>query len=317
MGKVRTKSLRKSMTVTFLATICGIAFLSAAAILGASRLQQKILDRRSLTVSSDGFPIETGFVLNADSGSVRWQPLSGKDRILYYALYAVMIGLPALFLTLGVGAAAAVYYRRKLRTPIAQLQNGVEKIQEDDLDFCMDYEGGDELGQLCRSMEKMRRELRQKHRALWEALEQRKLLNASVAHDLRTPLTVLKGYLDYLEKNAAQDRLTEEMLLDTLSSMQGAVARLEQYVECVRDIERIESIEIERRPENGALLLDEIRSNVRQLENEMQSDPQQAVGIEILISGDIRAEEIWIIKMHFSGFWKIFCRTRSGMPESG
>lgn len=69
-------------------------------------------------------------------------------------------------------------------------------------------------------MEKMRRELRKNNKALWEALEQRKLLNASVAHDLRTPITVLKGYLDYLEKNIPQDKLTEDMLLDTVSSMQ-------------------------------------------------------------------------------------------------
>lgn len=55
-------------------------------------------------------------------------------------------------------------------------------------------------------------------------------MNASVAHDIRTPITVLKGYLDYLEKSVPQDKITEDMLLDTVSSMQEAVTRLEQYV---------------------------------------------------------------------------------------
>ena len=91
-------------------------------------------------------------------------------------------------------------------------------------------------------------------------------MNASVAHDIRTPITVLKGYLDYLEKMIPQDKLTEDMLLDTVSSMQGAVNRLEQYVDCVRDVEKIENIEIEKRPENVKRLLDEMRSNVQQLE---------------------------------------------------
>ena len=85
-----------------------------------------------------------------------------------------------------------------------------------------------------------------------ESLEQRKLLNASIAHDLRTPITVLKGYLDYLEKNIPQDKLTEDMLMETLSSMQGATTRLQQYVDCVRDIEKIENIEIKREPQNTA-----------------------------------------------------------------
>ncbi len=40
---------------------------------------------------------------------------------------------------------------------------------------------------------------------------------------LWTPITVLKGYLDYLEKNSPQDKLTEDMLLGTVSSRQGAV----------------------------------------------------------------------------------------------
>ena len=126
-------------------------------------------------------------------------------------------------------------------------------------------------------MEKMRSELWQKQKALWESLEQRKLLNASVAHDIRTPITVLKGYLDYLEKMIPQDKLTEDMLLDTVSSMQGAVNRLEQYVDCVRHVEKIENIEIEKRPENVKRLLDEMRSNVQQLETNK----------EILISSNI------------------------------
>ena len=130
-------------------------------------------------------------------------------------------------------------------------------------------------------MEKMRRELRQKHKALWESLEQRKLLNASIAHDIRTPITVLKGYLDYLEKNIPQDKITEDMLLDTVSSMQGAVIRLEQYVDCVRNIEKMENIEIKKQPVNVQMLLNEIQSNVRQLE----------VNKEILISGNMAMAE--------------------------
>lgn len=157
---------------------------------------------------------------------------------------------------------------------------------DDNLDFHIEYSGDDELGQLCCSMEKMRRELRQKYKALWEALEQRKLLNASVAHDIRTPITVLKGYLDYLEKNIPQDKLTEDMLLDTVSSMQGAVNRLEQYVDCVRDIEKIESIEIEKRPENAKMLLYEIQSNVQQLEAKK----------EILISSNMTMNEVQLDK---------------------
>lgn len=289
MGKIKTKSLKTSMAVTFLITICVTALLSSVTIFTANQVQHEILKKRYMTINSPDFQVDenTGnYILDIDNNNITWQPLSRWDTVAYYGSYAAMVGLPVFYIAVGIGAAAAVYYRKKLREPITQLQNGVERIQEDNLDFHIEYDGDDELGRLCCSMEKMRRELRQKHKALWESLEQRKLLNASVSHDLRTPITVLKGYLDYLEKNIPQDKLTEDMLFDTVSSMQGAVNRLELYVESVRDIEKIENIEIEKRSENVKLLLNELRSNVRQL----------AGNKEIIISNDITVDKIQIDK---------------------
>ena len=284
MGKVRIKSLKSSMAAVFLITICIITVMSSITIFMANQMQQEILKKRYLTISSPDFLIDkdTGnYVFNVDNNNIVWESLGEWDNIVYYGSYVAMIGLPVLYTMIGIGAAVAIYYRKKLRLPIAQLQNGVEKIQEDNLDFHIEYNGDDELGQLCCSMEKMRRELRQKHKALWESLEQRKLLNASIAHDIRTPITVLKGYLDYLEKNIPQDKITEDMLLDTVSSMQGAVTRLEQYVDCVRNIEKMENIEIKKQSVNVQMLLNEIQSNVQQLE----------VNKEILISGNMAMAE--------------------------
>lgn len=289
MGKIKTKSLKTSMAVTFLITICVAALLSSVTIFAANQVQHEILKKRYMTINSPDFQVDenTGnYILDIDNNNITWQPLSRWDTVAYYGSYVAMVGLPVFYIAVGIGAAAAVYYRKKLREPITQLQNGVERIQEDNLDFHIEYDGDDELGRLCCSMEKMRRELRQKHKALWESLEQRKLLNASVSHDLRTPITVLKGYLDYLEKNIPQDKLTEDMLFDTVSSMQGAVNRLELYVKSVRDIEKIENIEIEKRSENVKLLLNELRSNVQQL----------AGNKEIIISNDITVDKIQIDK---------------------
>lgn len=289
MGKIKTKPLKTSMAVTFFITICVTALLSSVTILAANQVQHEILKKRYMTINSPDFQVDenTGnYILDIDNNNITWQPLSTWDTVAYYGSYAAMVGLPVFYIAVGIGAAAAVYYRKKLREPITQLQNGVERIQEDNLDFHIEYDSDDELGRLCCSMEKMRRELRQKHKALWESLEQRKLLNASVSHDLRTPITVLKGYLDYLEKNIPQDKLTEDMLFDTVSSMQGAVNRLELYVESVRDIEKIENIEIEKRSENVKLLWNELRSNVRQL----------AGNKEIILSNDITVDKIQIDK---------------------
>lgn len=291
MGKIRTKSLKMSMAVTFLITICVIGVLSGLTVFTANQAQHEILKNRPAIIRNPKITPDKatgGYIIDISENQNiwEWQELSTKQNMIYYGSYAAMIGLPVVYIVGGIGIATMVYYKRKLRIPIAQLQNGIKRIQENDLDFCIEYNGSDELGQLCDSMEKMRKELRQNNKALWEALEQRKLLNASVAHDLRTPITVLKGYLDYLEDGILQDKLTEDKLLDTVLSMQGAVTRLEQYAECVRNLEKIENIEIKIQPENVKHLIKEIESNISQLTGKK----------EILFSDGISFDEVNIDK---------------------
>lgn len=279
------------MAVTFLITICVIGVLSGLTVFTANQAQHEILKNRPVIIRNPKITPDKatgGYIIDISENQNiwEWQELSTKQNMIYYGSYAAMIGLPVVYIVGGIGIATMVYYKRKLRIPIAQLQNGIKRIQENDLDFCIEYNGGDELGRLCSSMEKMRKELRQNNKALWEVLEQRKLLNASVAHDLRTPITVLKGYLDYLEDGILQDKLTEDKLLDTVLSMQGAVTRLEQYAECVRNIEKIESIDIKIQPENVKLLIKEMESNISQLTGEK----------EILFSDGISFDEVNIDK---------------------
>lgn len=271
MDKIKNASIKRSMTLTFIITICMIGVFSGITIFMANQSQQEILKNKYFMVKSPDYELDKStnkYTIDIDGSVVEWHGLSMAENIAYYGCYAAMIGLPVLSIIIGIGSAAAIYYRMKLKAPILQLQEGMKRIQDNDLDFSIGYSSDDELGQLCRSMEKMRKELRHNNKTLWETLQQRKLLNTSVAHDLRTPITVLRGYLDFLEKNIPQDKLTEEMLMDTISSMQGAVLRLERYAECVRDVEKIESIEIKREQQDTVSLLKEMESNICQLEDD-------------------------------------------------
>lgn len=62
-----------------------------------------------------------------------------------------------------------------------------------DLDFALHTASADELGRLCSAFEAMRRALLESNRRLWRQAEDRQRLNAAFAHDLRNPVTVLKG----------------------------------------------------------------------------------------------------------------------------
>ena len=136
-----------------------------------------------------------------------------------------------------------VFYRLKLKKPISLLQNASQKIAGNDLDFTLVYEQADELGDLCRSFEIMRSSLDENNRKMWRAMEERKRLNAAFSHDLRTPLTVLRGYADLLEQYLPSDQLPREKLIATVSTMSGHITRLENYVTSMTEIQKLEDVE--------------------------------------------------------------------------
>ncbi len=277
MGKIKNAfqnmSIRRSLLLTIMAAVFFICVLSSAAIYFSNAAQQKILEQQEWII--DTSILHKGEQAGTLEGTIqndaiRRAPLSAGQQIAYCGCYAAMIGLPALFVISGIVFASRIYYRLKLRRPIEELRNAITNIEENDLDVSITHTSDDELGALCSSMEKMRTELRQSNKKMWELLEQRKTLNASVAHDLRTPITVLKGYLDYLKKNVPQERLTEEALMETVRNMQEAVGRLERYVECVRDIENIENIQVRCCDENVAGLCSQIEGDIHHLTTDKQ-----------------------------------------------
>ena len=129
-----------------------------------------------------------------------------------------------------------LFYRWKLKEPIRILLEGTRRIQTHNLDFTLPVPSTDELGQICAAFENMRLELLKTNRELWQQAEERKRLNAAFAHDLRNPVTVLKGSLKLLRKGTA-----DEQVIDRLESY---TLRIEQYVEAMSCIQRIEQMPV-------------------------------------------------------------------------
>lgn len=142
--------------------------------------------------------------------------------------------------------ATTAFYRAKLKTPLSILRHAAQKIGQSDLDFRIAYDNRDEMGQLCDSFERMRACLEQNNRQMWEAVEERKRLNAAFAHDLRTPLTVLHGYADFLQTYVPQGKVTQEKLLQTLQVCTLQIERLERYVAQMNRVQRLEDVAPQR-----------------------------------------------------------------------
>lgn len=192
--------------------------------------------------------------------------------------------LTPVYAALCVLAAAMLFYRRKLKRPLALLTEASEKISQNDLDFSVQYESADEMGSLCGSFELMRAALEKNQKEMWRAMEERKRLNAAFAHDLRTPLTVLRGCNEMLQLTGSeQERHTADM-------MQKHIQRLENYAGSMSSVQRLE----DRIPEYHTLRMAEFLGALensaevlcRQYEKELHFD-NQAVSAKLCMDEDI------------------------------
>ena len=89
--------------------------------------------------------------------------------------------------------------------PLRQLELGSRRIAEGDLDFHLHSEARNEVGSVIRSYEKMRSELQRSIDAQLALEESRKQLISNISHDLKTPLTSIKGYVEGIRVGVADN----------------------------------------------------------------------------------------------------------------
>ncbi|MBU3839925.1 MAG: HAMP domain-containing histidine kinase [Candidatus Ruminococcus intestinipullorum] len=93
--------------------------------------------------------------------------------------------------------AVLVYWiYRTVSVPLANLQRAARNIKEGNLDFEIKNEADDEIGQLCRDFEEMRLRLKANAEEKIAYDKESKELISNISHDLKTPITAIKGYVE-------------------------------------------------------------------------------------------------------------------------
>ena len=213
----------------------------------------------------------------------------GNDRIAMVILDIIRVWCPFIYGVAGSILACFLFYRKRLKKPLNILKKGTEQVSLNNLDFDLTYDSEDELGQLCSSFEKMRMELIHNYEEMWELVENQKQLNAAFAHDLRTPLTVLKGYSDFLSRYLPQGKVSEEKMLDTLRLMSEHLSRLEQYSRTMKGIRSLDELPIQKETHTVGGILGEVREVVFALD--------QIGDVRILLdgpTGEMKDQEVFV-----------------------
>ena len=95
-------------------------------------------------------------------------------------------------------AMLTIWIYRGIIGPIKKLEVATQNIKEGNLDFVVEAENEDEIGELCHNFEQMRQRLKESTEEKIANEKENRVLISNIAHDLKTPITAVKGYSEGL-----------------------------------------------------------------------------------------------------------------------
>ncbi|HHW00967.1 MAG TPA: HAMP domain-containing histidine kinase [Clostridiaceae bacterium] len=263
MEWLKQMSLKKSFFFITMLFLLAALILSIFSILGISNILQHF-----------GSPME--IKIDGNNGIIPPSATINSSFPLWYDILGILqFVFPIVFVTAALLSAVILFYHLKLKEPLARLQTGAERIMQNDLDFSIHSTSKDELGQLCNAFEKMRLELLKSNRELWRQMEERKRLNAAFSHDLRNPVTVLKGSAKIVKKALFDGTPALQNVRDSILLIEEYAGRIETYINAMSGVQRLEELQCCPDNINYETLIKELSDSARLLA--MNSDIKATV----------------------------------------
>ena len=301
MAKINKKKMH-SLKWTFLwyIPICVVISIAGSYLIGVvSNELQELYEEKVFDINKECYNGEYYIVQNED-GSIHYEtyykPYIGKEELKHHIIYGIISYTQTVIIPLWVifcvALTGTVFYKRELEKPLKVLGEASGKIANNCLDFEMPKVKNNELGDLCESFEQMRKALYENNKRTWRILEDRKQLNAAFAHDVRTPVTILKGYTELLQKYEGMEQLTSERKEEIYGLMKQQVERLEKYAQKMSAVQRLEDIEMNTKTVLTRSISDKCKEMCRFIREEAKK--KSGSDIEIGVKENFIREEICI-----------------------
>ena len=172
--------LKQRIILGFLMIILVPMLLLAATLYGFSEAQHRSTSKNEAVQEAD-YDITIGETGVDGSG------LQIMTKDLFFTALVILI-----FTSVSVG----LWIYRSVATPLVKLRKATQNIKDGNLDFVLDVEGADEFAELCRDFEEMRRRLKESAEEKLVLDKENKELISNISHDLKTPITAVKGYVE-------------------------------------------------------------------------------------------------------------------------
>lgn len=306
MGKIRDKvrnlSVRKTILLYLIISLLISFLLSAYITWAAAKVQEQIWWKytdedtyfAAVEMENESYMVQ---ILRPESYEMSRMDHGISEACDFLQTYSVLI-----FSVVGSCVSVFLFYRNKLKKPIEELELASQRIADNYLAFRITYENRDEMGHLCHEFDRMRGQLEDNNRKLWHMIEDERALRSAIAHDIRSPLSVLKGYQEMLIDYFPDGTIDREKAVEMLQEGMKQIHRMDVFIDSMQKMnslehrtlkaERISSAQLEKDIQGELDILGkekDIRLSVCQTDEVFQGDQEVIMEVlENLLSNAIR-----------------------------
>ena len=306
MGKIRDKvrnlSVRKTILLYLIISLLISFLLSAYITWAAAKVQEQIWWKytdedtyfAAVEMENESYMVQ---ILRPESYEMSRMDHGISEACDFLQTYSVLI-----FSVVGSCVSVFLFYRNKLKKPIEELELASQRIADNDLAFRITYENRDEMGHLSHEFDRMRGQLEDNNRKLWHMIEDERALRSAIAHDIRSPLSVLKGYQEMLIDYFPDGTIDREKAVEMLQEGMKQIHRMDVFIDSMQKMnslehrtlkaERISSAQLEKDIQGELDILGkekDIRLSVCQTDEVFQGDQEVIMEVlENLLSNAIR-----------------------------
>lgn len=300
--KVRNLSVRKTILLYLIISLLISFLLSAYITWAAAKVQEQIWWKytdedtyfAAVEMENESYMVQ---ILRPESYEMSRMDHGISEACDFLQTYSVLI-----FSVVGSCVSVFLFYRNKLKKPIEELELASQRIADNDLAFRITYENRDEMGHLCHEFDRMRGQLEDNNRKLWHMIEDERALRSAIAHDIRSPLSVLKGYQEMLIDYFPDGTIDREKAVEMLQEGMKQIHRMDVFIDSMQKMnslehrtlkaERISSAQLEKDIQGELDILGkekDIRLSVCQTDEVFQGDQEVIMEVlENLLSNAIR-----------------------------
>lgn len=239
-----------------------VRYDSENALIGERYAQVSTFDNtdKSDPLAKDSFEVQETDVMKNGTvvGRLIFVPEINLQEALNFLIYLPFLMIVVfLFTIIAMIVLLSKILSDGILKPLQELNYASEMISSGDLDYEMKYKKDDEIGKFCSEFDIMRLRLKDSLEKQVRFEQSRKQLIASITHDLKTPLTSIKGYVEVLEDGVITDPDTINNYLKIIGNKTN---QLNHLIDDLFTFSKMELGEFQIMPEtkNCTRLFDEI-----------------------------------------------------------